>query len=55
MQKKLLTAIALYLIIRGFLSLIPSMLWADQAQWIGILEVALGLLAFALNKDKSKQ
>jgi hypothetical protein len=52
MTSKLMKALAIFLIVRGFLALVPSFTWATQTEWISILEIALGLGALGLNSYK---
>jgi len=52
MAKKTMTVLAVFLIIRGFLSLVPSVTWASEEQWLGMIEIALGLVALGLNNLK---
>lgn len=52
MTSKLMKALAIFLIVRGFLALVPSFAWAAQTEWMSILEIALGLGALGLNSYK---
>jgi len=52
MTKKIMTVLAVFLIIRGFLSLVPNIIWAFEAQWLGITEIVLGLGALGLSNLK---
>lgn len=52
MAKKIIIVLAAFLIVRGFLSLIPDITWAAQAQWVGIVEIVLGLVALGFSNLK---
>ncbi len=49
-----MTGLAIYLIVRGFISLIPSVTWANQVEWLGIVEVVLGVGALVLDGYKKR-
>ena len=49
MVQKTMKVLAVFLIIRGFLALVPSVAWATQVEWMAILEIVLGLGALGLN------
>lgn len=48
MAKKTMTVLAVFLVIRGFLSLVPNITWATEVQWLGITEIVIGLGALGL-------
>ena len=48
MTKKTMTVLAVFLIVRGFLSLVPSITWASEVEWLGIVEIVLGLGALGV-------
>ena len=47
-----MTVLAVFLIVRGFLTLVPSVSWASEVEWLGIVEIVLGLAALGLNNLK---
>jgi len=49
MAQKTMKFLAVFLIVRGFLALVPSVAWATQTEWMAILEIVLGLGALGLN------
>lgn len=49
MAQKTMKFLAVFLVFRGFLALVPSVAWAAQTEWMAILEIVLGLGALGLN------
>ena len=52
MIRRILWVLSILLIARGIIALIPGWTWAGETEWLGVAEIVIGVVCFALSSSQ---